>query len=199
MSPSSPTAPGSGLRYANRSPRGTALKDRIARWTDRSGECWIWLGGIDPYGYGRITIDGKRRKAHRASYVEFVGVIPDGLELDHVCHNRDLSCVNGGECMHRRCVNPNHLEPVTHTENVRRSAAARVAAIWGGRPPHGQDTCIHGHLLNEANWRITQGGHRYCLECHRIRGRAFAQRKRDANTLAAAQAQGNASANGAQP
>lgn len=64
-------------------------------------ECWPWVGSRDPYGYGRLKINGKFRGAHRLAYELSVGSIPEGLEIDHLCRNR---------C----CVNPAHLEPVTH-------------------------------------------------------------------------------------
>jgi hypothetical protein len=62
-------------------------------WTD----CWIWLGGINTSGYGQ----------HVTVYERYVGPVPEGLELDHLCKNR-------------LCVNPDHLEPVTRSENLRR-------------------------------------------------------------------------------
>lgn len=71
--------------------------------------CWIWDLHLDEGGYGRTGTGG----AHRAVYQERVGPIPEGLQLDHLCRVRN-------------CVNPDHLEPVTHTENMRRSPAAKL-------------------------------------------------------------------------
>lgn len=74
--------------------------------------CWRWLGHCLSSGYGRVGARGIL--AHRLAYEELVGPIPDGLEIDHLCRNRG-------------CVNPAHLEPVTHVENLRRAHLARKA------------------------------------------------------------------------
>lgn len=97
----------------------TGHKPRIHRRfeIDPETECWNWLLGKDSSGYGltKIVVDGVRRTigAHRAVYQENKGPIPKGLELDHLCRNR-------------KCVNPNHLEPVTDTENARRGDATKL-------------------------------------------------------------------------
>jgi hypothetical protein len=73
--------------------------------------CWIFTGSINREGYGQIRCSGRSVKAHRASYLVHVGPISDGLELDHLCRTR-------------ACVNPQHLEPVTHRENMVRGHSA---------------------------------------------------------------------------
>ncbi len=97
-------------------------EERFWSLTDRKGpeECWPWLGTKITVGYG-VFVRSRRdpQYAHRASYEMFVGPIPDGLTIDHTCHNRDPDCP-GGKCPHRLCVNPAHLEPVTSAENLRR-------------------------------------------------------------------------------
>lgn len=75
--------------------------------------CWEWGLNKSPEGYGLAWRDGRMRAAHRVFWEEANGPIPDGLPLDHLCINPS-------------CVNPDHLEPVTHLENVRRSRRAKL-------------------------------------------------------------------------
>ena len=75
--------------------------------------CWHWTGARQSDGYGSFQRSGQTRLAHRAMYELFVGDIPEGLELDHLCRDRG-------------CVRPDHLEPVAHLENVRRGALRLV-------------------------------------------------------------------------
>jgi hypothetical protein len=74
--------------------------------------CWPWPGSMREDGYGHIFRNGKHYRAHRAVYQYFKGAIPAWLELDHTCRNK-------------ACVNPDHLEPVTHAVNVQRGDDAR--------------------------------------------------------------------------
>lgn len=76
--------------------------------------CWLWLGFTDEYGYGRIRSVDRNHPVHRIAYTLIVGPTPDGLELDHLCRVRN-------------CWRPDHLEPVTHAENVRRAWVIRKA------------------------------------------------------------------------
>lgn len=92
---------------------------------DEETGCWIWQRAISRSGYGRISQNGKHLQAHRWYYEQKHGPIPEGLELDHLCHSEDPSCP-GNECIHRRCVNPAHLEPVTHFKNMQRGRSARL-------------------------------------------------------------------------
>jgi hypothetical protein len=87
--------------------------ERTTALVDASG-CWLWQGNIHPdKGYGIMRRGGLTRRAHRFFYETLVGPVPDGLELDHLCRVR-------------HCVNPDHLEPVTHAENLRRGREARA-------------------------------------------------------------------------
>ena len=86
-------------------PGGLTRKERLLRHVDvAEDECWEWRAFIRPNGYGQFN---KNEYAHRVSYEEFVGPIPEGLVIDHLCRNRS-------------CINPEHLEPVTQHENLLR-------------------------------------------------------------------------------
>ena len=120
--------------------------------------CWEWTGAIDRCGYGQVSIDGGMTVAHRVVFAALRGAIPDGRELDHLCRNR-------------RCVNPDHLEPVDHRTNTLR----------GTSPPaiHAAATqCPQGHAYDEKNTLVLKNGWRKCLECKRRRAREYQQRKK---------------------
>jgi hypothetical protein len=91
--------------------------------------CWMWRGKTHR-GYGSIAGLG----VHRVAYESLVGPVPDGLVIDHTCHNPE-TCVNGERCPHRRCANPLHMEPVTPYENWKRGAKGRefFARLPAGR------------------------------------------------------------------
>lgn len=83
-------------------------------WTRAENGCWVWNGAKSPLGYGRVSRDGRWQEAHRVVYEDLRGPIPKGLSLDHLCRNPS-------------CVNPDHLEPVTHRENLRRGKQAKLS------------------------------------------------------------------------
>ncbi len=139
-------------RIGARIRRGAPLAERIRFYSkvDENG-CWRWQSSKAKDGYGRIGIrDGGRtryRPTHRVAYEVWRGTPPAGLELDHLCRVRD-------------CVNPDHLEPVTHHENMRRGAQAR------------KTTCKNGHPFDAANTlrRPRPEGGRACRTCrNRVR------------------------------
>lgn len=126
--------------------------------------CWPWTAGGVTSGYGHFWITELRanRMAHRVAYEDVVGPVPEGMVLDHICHN-DTGCKLGVGCPHRMCCNPAHMEPVTNVENMLR-----------GEGPSSRNAtpiqCPSGHPYDEANTGfVSTSGHRYCRACHRIR------------------------------
>ena len=129
------------------------LPDKLRQF-DRVGDCWVWTGSINRDGYGTLGAGpGESRLAHRRVYEALIGPIPDRLELDHLCRVR-------------HCVNPDHLEPVTHAENMRR------AGLLVGRTE-----CRRGHDLAEVGVYVYPAtGLRGCRECRRL-GRAASRER----------------------
>ena len=123
--------------------------------------CWLWKLCTAGHGYALLTIgrrsDGTRKRVagHVLSYVHFKGPIPEGLELDHKCRTPS-------------CVNPDHLEPVTHQENMRRGFGASGLN-------YRKTSCKWGHLFDENNtfiYRHPSGRvSRRCKECNNERQR----------------------------
>lgn len=126
---------------------------------DAESGCWLWDGLLLRNGYGQLRSHNKRWLAHRYFYTEIVGEIEDGKVLDHKCHN-EAECDLANECPHRRCVNPEHLEPSTSGENVMRG---RSFAPRNAEKTH----CAKGHEFTEINTRIDKGKWRICRTCKR--------------------------------
>ena len=125
--------------------------DRILARVD-VGDCWLWTGPLTPNGYAQIQAHERRLSVHRAIWQELVGPIPDGMEIDHLCKVR-------------HCCNPDHLEPVTRHENIRRSAV--------GANNRGKTHCPAGHPYDDTN-TLRRRGKRECRACDRARKRKAA-------------------------
>ncbi len=125
----------------------------------KTASCWEWIGSRPArMRYGIACVDGKTRVAHRAFYEHSIGKVPAGLELDHLCRNR-------------YCVNPSHLEPVTHKENVLRGISP--SAI------HAKKThCVHGHKYTPENTLIYDGGRRRCRICTNKRNARYMRERK---------------------
>jgi hypothetical protein len=142
----------------------TTLKDKLLafRRVSETG-CWEWTGPLHKKGYAHVSADSKCLKVHRVAYEEWVGPIPEGLTIDHLCKNK-------------RCFNPEHLEAVTNAENVKRSAGPHR----GGRNK-GKTHCKDGHELTPENTYVhhaKRGVMRRCKTCHRLYLRGFHKGKR---------------------
>lgn len=110
--------------------------------------CWVWTGRRDRDGYGLMKIGRAPRFVHRVSFEAWMGPIPEGLQIDHLCRVRD-------------CCNPEHLEPVTSRENTMRSPIAPAAV--NSRKTH----CDSGHALDGGNVYVDATRSRRCRECRR--------------------------------
>jgi hypothetical protein len=115
------------------------------------GECWTWAACIQRGGYALFGIKaGESVTAHRFGYELWIGPIPEGLELDHLCRVR-------------HCVRPDHLDPVTGKINQERSPVS-PAGINGRKTK-----CIRNHELSGDNLFVDSQGKRQCRICMRIR------------------------------
>lgn len=99
-----------GVGANRRSPIADRFWGKIERRPGSS--CWHWIGHVNPNGYGWFSEGGKPILAHRWAYQHFIGPIPDGHHIDHLCRTRD-------------CAKPDHLEAVTQGENNRRAWVVR--------------------------------------------------------------------------
>ena len=113
-------------------------------------DCWLWGDPQDHHGYGRVYVAPRIVVAHRFVYEALVGPIPEGMELDHV---------RARGCLHRNCVNPEHLEVVTRSQNVQR------ADLWQRAVTH----CPQGHEYSGVNLYINPKGDRVCRACRRAK------------------------------
>lgn len=131
---------------------------RFWKLVAKTDSCWNWTGEKLRGGYGRFTIGPEhnhRKPAHRISYEWAKGTIAAGLEIDHLCRNP-------------ACVNPDHLEVVTHQENMRRR-----------RNTH----CLRGHPMTPENVREGKNGYRACRLCEKERKRERRRGERDAASV----------------
>ena len=141
--------------------------------------CWIWQGKRGGNGYGYFWLNGKNRLAHKVAYEHFVGPIPAGRQVDHLCHTRDESCRGlGDQCPHRPCVNFADLEATTPRENVMRSTGlAAENAV--------KTTCKNGHDLTDGNTYLYPSGERGCRTCRAEAQRRFRDRHQPGRGIAA--------------
>ena len=135
------------------------VQERIRRRSVEDGSCWIWTGTPAHGGYATMKVRGRWLGAHRASYEAFIGPIPKGMVLDHLC-KRPL------------CVNPAHLEPVTQRVNVLRGDTLPAANA-------AKTECKHGHSFDADNTYITPDGRRECRACRYAAALRYRRKKVD--------------------
>ncbi len=123
-------------------PQYETVEDRYFSKVEPTGFCWLWNGTVNTNGYGTFGVGGRSGRlvyAHRWSYEWFVGAIPDGLTIDHLFRVP-------------LCVNPDHLEPVTLSENSRRKPLKQY--------------CLRGHDMADAY--VRSNGQRMCQKCRKV-------------------------------
>lgn len=126
--------------------RDATVEERLRlRIVEAPSGCWIWVGAQNGNGYGRIQINKVGAYAHRVSYETFVGPIPPGYQIDHLCR-RTL------------CVKPEHLQAVTPSVNVRRGTSPGARALRRDKCSAGHSFAVHG---------VVRLGRRVCRECRR--------------------------------
>lgn len=135
---------------------------------DSSGDCWFWTGALNIWGYG--VFGTKTISAHVWSYLNEVGPISLGLEVDHLCHDPD-ACDLAAKCPHRRCVRPSHLQLCTPRANVLRSNAPTAL---NARKTH----CKWGHPFDAENTINRPSGGRACRACKTTADRVRRKRTR---------------------
>lgn len=132
-----------------------SYEERFLQKVTKTESCWIWIGALNSRGYGSFLFNGKITSAHRYSYEQYKGEIPEGLFVCHSCDNP-------------RCVNPDHLWIGTHSENMK----DMISKDRQGYPMRTQTHCRRGHefavvgvkTFTRSNGKVE----RYCKECKRI-------------------------------
>lgn len=127
-----------------------------AKVTVQANECWQWQGSKNQLGYGQFWNGSNLVSAHRFAYELLIGEIPPDRELDHLCRNTS-------------CVNPEHLETVSHKENIKRG----ILPVMMRQRQLSKTHCPQGHPYNVAN-TYTPPSHikigkpnRSCRICHK--------------------------------
>ena len=118
--------------------------ERFWAKVEKTDTCWFWTAAVDDDGYGRFA----NLRTHQIAYILTIGPIPAGKELNHTCQ-------------HRSCVNPDHLEALTHTEHMR-----KTPGTYGYKWAH-RTHCLKGHPLTEDNLVpfLRKKGQRRCRQC----------------------------------
>lgn len=123
--------------------------------------CWEWIASRHGNGYGHFKVGRVGTLTHRLAYTSLIGPIPDDLELDHLCRNR-------------ACCNPEHLEPVTHAENMRRGIGPEASR----ERQRAKTRCPQGHPYSGQNLYTFPDGRRGCRTCGRAARRTRYQREK---------------------
>lgn len=131
---------------------------RLLSSINKQNDCWLWQGQITRKGYGIIGYKNRKRRVHRISYV-LIGKksLTPGLELHHKCRNRN-------------CINPDHLEELTHKEHACKDEFGKFNAQ--------KKICIRGHPFAGDNLYVTSKGYRQCQKCMKMHMANFYVKKK---------------------
>lgn len=149
--------------------RNRTDEQRFFDFVERTETCWLWRGYLNAPGYGQMKVGDRAMYAHRWAYEHFVGPIPEGLEIDHLCRVP-------------ACCNPAHLEAVTRRVNVLRSTS--FSAIHAAKTH-----CPANHPYDAENTRFARtprgGLTRRCRICTRAKNKRSDAKRRAARRAAA--------------
>jgi hypothetical protein len=141
------------------------IREALARHTPELGDgCQRWEGNLRSTGYGRVTFKRKSYYAHRVAWELVNGAIPEGMTVDHECHNLDATCPGGVACPHRACVRVDHLRLVTPAMNT-----------FNAGHIHRTGRCKRGHEVADENVYWIRG-QATCRTCHLMRQRLYESR-----------------------
>jgi hypothetical protein len=136
-------------RHCAMKARALPREVRFWRHVEKTETCWLWTSSVNRGGYGilknPVGSSSEYCYAHRLSYEMHRGSIPDGMQIDHLCRVR-------------HCVNPDHLEVVTFTENVLRGESLPAQNKR-------KQFCVNGHEFSPDNTYIRPDGYRSCRAC----------------------------------
>jgi len=132
---------------------------RFASKSKKARDCLIWQGPLDKDGYGTFYLRRMNRRAHRVAWFSIHGDLPDDHVINHVCRNPS-------------CVNPQHLQAITRSENVMRDSGA--ITYINSQKTH----CPAGHPYDRI-----YSGQRYCSICEAAKKKRLRARWRAEDTL----------------
>lgn len=129
-----------GVNYKHRT-YNMRLNTILKKYSDLVGTCMLWRRSISPRGYGELGYKGYSTSVHIHAYKLWVGEIPEGLTINHLCR-------------HKLCINPEHLEITTRIRNKIKSNKKNLI-------------CLNGHKLtgNSINCYFKKTGVRECRKC----------------------------------
>lgn len=138
---------------------------RFDGYTNKTEYCWLWTAGLDKDGYGVFYFRRRNRKAHRVAWFATRGAIPKGMVINHTCR-------------HRNCVNPQHLNMVTASENSLRDSTSR--GYINSQKTH----CPRGHAYDRV-WKLKNGRtQRGCSVCENEKSKRLQKKWRTQDDVA---------------